>query len=377
MDAQSPVRKRHQRSSVGVRTLAVFLLTIVALAASAPAVFASRSGKKAIWGLTTTPDGHSAFPIYHDLGVGIFQDDLFWRTVAPTRPRHPRDPNDPAYHWPAVLSYAIQQASQYHMRVMLLVFGSPGWANGGRPWYRSPRRAQAYADFLMAASRRFRSVHLWMVWGEPSRSHNFEPLTPAPPGARNLTAAQQTAPHRYAALLDAGYGALKQVSKRNLVIGGNTFTTGDISTRQWIDNLYLANGRRPRMDLYGHNPFSFRRPNLSNPPSPKDEFDFSDLGRLSQLVNRSLAPRHHNIKLFLSEWTIPTAPGDQEFNFWVDPGVASQWITDAWRIVRKSRFIYALGWVHVYDDPPGKGSTGGLLDFRGNPKPTYYAYKAG
>ena len=47
------------------------------------------------------------------------------------------------------------------------------------------------------------------------------------------------------------------------------------------------------MDLYGHNPFSFRTPNLANPPLPDGEVDFSDLGRLSQLVNRKLAPPHH------------------------------------------------------------------------------------
>jgi hypothetical protein len=102
--------------------------------------------------------------------------------------------------------------------------------------------------------------------------------------------------------------------------------------------------------------------------------DFSDLGRLSLLVDGYLAPAHRRIPLFLSEWTIPTAQGDGEFPYWVTPPVQATWIGDAWRIVRRSPFIYALGWVHVYD---GQGSSGGLLYAPGSPKPGYWAFKNG
>lgn len=218
---------------------------------------------------------------------------------------------------------------------------------------------------------------MWMIWGEPDRQHNFALSRRVPGRARRLTAAQARAPHVYARLLDASYGALKSVSERNLVIGGDTYTWGDIPVRLWIENLRLPNGRPPRMDLYGHNPFSYRDPNLSNPPSPAGAYDFSDLRRLSRLVDRNLATGNHRIKLFLSEWTIPTSPLDSEFPFYVTPRVQARWIRDAWRIVRSSRFIYALGWIHVYDDPPGRGSSGGLFDYRGRPKPGYYAFKNG
>ena len=44
--------------------------------------------------------------------------------------------------------------------------------------------------------------------------------------------------------------------------------------------MRLPDGRPPRLDLYGHNPFSIRAPNLANPPSPGQQIDFSDLARL-------------------------------------------------------------------------------------------------
>ena len=241
----------------------------------------------------------------------------------------------------------------------------------------APTNAADLARFLTAAAHQYPNVRLWMVWGEPNQTANFEPETRAPPSARTLTRAQAQAPHRYAQLLQASYTALKGVSRRNLIIGGNTYTAGDISTRQWIENLRLPNGRPPQMDLYGHNPFSFRKPDLLSPPSVDGEVDFSDLGRLSQLVDHYLAPRGRRLRLFLSEWTIPTGP-DNLFGYYVTRAVQAQWITAAWQIVRRATFIYALGWINIDDDPPGShGTAGGLRDYLGHPKPGYFAFRAG
>jgi hypothetical protein len=361
-----------------MRVRAIKLLALVALifAAAPAAALAARSDQKAIWGPVTV-GGRSQFPAYHRLGVGIFEMDVNWAAAAPTPPRNASDPADPAYQWPADIDYAIQQASRYHMQVVLQAFGTPAWANGGRAPNYPPTSVRAFAEFLTASARRYPSVRLWMIWGEPDRRGNFAIDERVPRDARRLSPSQARAPHTYAQMLDAGYAALKRVSDRNLVIGGDTFTWGDIPVRLWIENLRLPNGRPPRMDLYGHNPFSYRSPNLAKPRSPGGAFDFSDLGRLSRLVDRNLAPAHHRIKLFLSEWTIATSPLDSEFGFYVTYGVQARWIRDAWGIVRSSSFIYALGWIHFQDDPPGHGSSGGLLNYLGHPKPGYYAFKNG
>ena len=363
-----------------VRAIAACALVAGAvLAAGPPSAHASRSGKKAIWGPVRV-NGASAFPVYHDLGVGIFQMGLNWAEIAPSSPQRARDPRDPAYRWPADVDYAIAEAARYHMRVLLQVNRAPAWANGARPSNYGPRHAQSFAAFMAAAARRYPSVHLWMIWGEPDRHVNFGSTVWVPRTASRLTRAQAAAPHRYARLLDASFGALKHVSRRNRVIGGDTHTAGDVPTRLWIKNLRLPDGRPPRMDLYGHNPFSWRAPNLANPASdPKNikaawQVDFSDVGRLSRRVNRSLA-RGHKIRLFLSEWMIPTGP-DSELNYHTTRAVQAQWIRAAWRIVRGSRFIYALGWIHLFDDAPG-GSMSGLLDAQGRPKPGYFAFKRG
>src|SRR5439155_24304190 len=162
----------------GLRVLSAMVLASACAALSAaPATAAKRhfTSKKSIWG-PVTRDGVSQFPTYHDLGAGIWQTTLSWRDVTPTRPADPTNPSDPAYHWPAELDQAVSEASRYHIRISLLVMSSPPWANGGRPYNWVPTRISDYTDFLTAAARRYPSVHLWMIWGEPSRRANFMPL---------------------------------------------------------------------------------------------------------------------------------------------------------------------------------------------------------
>ena len=351
----------------------MLVLATCAVAAWVVPSSAGAAAVKAMWGPAVV-NGVSQFPVYRDLGVKIYEASLNWSAIATRRPLQARDPLDPAYVWPAEVDMAVAEAQANGIRVALQLVNAPGWANGGRPPMWAPHRPADFADFAAAAARRYPGVHLWMIWGEPSRQPDFQPLTPAPAFAR-LNASQKGAPHRYARLLDAAYGTLKRASSRNLVIGGMTYTSGDISTEQWIENLRLPNGKPPRIDLYGHNPFSFRTPNLANPPSAGQQIDFSDLRRLAGVIDRNLGrPGNRHPRLFLSEWTIPTFV-DTEFDYFTTPQVQAQWITAGLGIARHWSRIYAVGWIHLYDDPPVTG--GGLIGADGTKKPGYYAWRAG
>jgi hypothetical protein len=126
------------------------------------------------------------------------------------------------------------------------------------------------------------------------------------------------------------------------------------------------------MDMYAHNPFSYQTPTFGQPYSFFGAVQFSDLHELAGWVNKYLGKK---IPLFLSEFTVPTAP-DNEFNFYVSPpSVAAQWVTDVLRESRAWHRIYALGWVNVYDNLPE--TAGGLLSESGVPKPDFYAFEHG
>jgi len=330
--------------------------------------------KKSMWGPAEV-DGVLQFPIYADLGVGIWQTGLRWEQVATRRPERPRDPSDPAYVWPAGLDAAIDDAAAHGIAVTLLVMGTPRWANGGRSPRWAPDSPRAYARFLTAAARRYPAVRHWMIWSEPTKALNFQPLR-ADRG-RRLRGRGLRGPRIYARMLDRAYGALKAVNRANIVIGGNTFTVGTVSPRRWIQALRLPSGRPPRMDLYGHNAFSARSPSLSQAPLGRGYADFADLDQLVRWLDRNLGGR---LKLFLSEYTLPTDHANFEFNFWVTRQTQAEWIEDALRTTRRWARIYSFGYLGLYDDPlrpDGLQVERGLIERDGTHKPAYDAFKRG
>lgn len=105
-----------------------------------------------------------------------------------------------------------------------------------------------------------------MNWGEPNRKRIFATLVPAPASASKLTRAHAAAPHLYARMLEASYGALKGVSTRKPGDRGQL-----LHDRGHLDpnvDPVPASARQTsaaRMDVYGQNPVCFRAPDLRNP----------------------------------------------------------------------------------------------------------------
>jgi len=335
---------------------------------------------KVFWGPAQV-NGQSQLPIYQDLGVNYLQLQLRWDRIAPTRPANPSDPNDPAYKWPKTLDQDIANAEAVGIHYALMLMGAPSWANGGHddPFF-APLSADDYAAFATAASKRYPTVDHWMVWGEPNGLASFEPSIPQRRGAKRLTPAQAQAPRHYAEVLDAAYGAFKAVNPGNVVIGGMTYNLGlAINSFNWVRYMKLPNGKPPRLDLWGHNPFSYREPGLHRPPSPDGQVDFSDMQRFAKYIDHY---RHGRVKFWLSEFTIPTQAPDVAFGTFAEPpAVAAKWIRSAFKVAHAFRRITTMAWYSLYDEPPSTSGapmrSEGLLFADGTPKPGYYAFKAG
>jgi hypothetical protein len=337
------------------------------LAPLAFATSASATAVKSIWGPVVLPDGRSAFPVYRDLGAQDLQFQLRWNDTATRRPKHARDPDDPAYVWPARVTTAVQGARRNGMTVSLMLVGTPGWANGGRDQRWAPTNPKDFADFAASAARRYPSVHRWMIWGEPDRHLQFQPLPAGKP----------TGPRAYARLLDAAYVALKGQSRRNVVVGGMTYTGGDVSPTQWINWMRLPGGKLPRFDVWGHNPFSARFPNLAKPPYAPGILDFSDLDTLHARLAKVYGARH-TPKLWLSEFTIQTDRISPLFHFYVSRPEQARWLSAAYRIADRTPWITGLGWIGLVDQSDTfveVGSHFGLLTTGLKRKPSYYAYR--
>ena len=344
------------------------LACVLAGLVAAPSAQAGVTTRKAMWGPAAV-DGVSQFPVYAELGVGIWETTLSWADVATRPPQHPRDPADPAYTWPSWLDRDIAEAARYGITVLISVSETPAWANGGRDVAFAPRSPAGFGHFMAAASRRYPAVKRWLIWGEPSKAANFRPT-------------HQAGALRYARLLDAAYVSLKGVSRGNLVIGGNSYTIGDVRPLQWIRWLRLPNGKPPRMDYYGHNPFTAREPRLGQPPLGHDYADFGDLDTLAGTIDANLGRRADGKRLpiFISEQCFPTDHPNWEFNIHLTRAAQARWITMALKVTKTWPRLVTFGYEGLFDFPhrPANDQVdSGLITLAGVRKPAFEAFRRG
>jgi hypothetical protein len=248
------------------------------------------------------------------------------------------------------------------MQVCLLVQDTPPWANGGRSVLWGPNNPNDYANFLIAASRRYPSVHFWMIWGEPNRPDFYPAPSNSPVG-----------PRAYAKLLNAAYHALKHVSRANLVIGGDTWSFGPVEPADFIRWMRLPDGKPPPLDYYGHNPFSARFPQAGLKPYFPGGRDIDDTATLeAQLASIY----HRRVPLWLSEFTISSDHPNFAFSFAVSRQAQARWLSAAYNLASTYPFVAGLGWYDLIDQaPPGpQALTNGLMTWNLQPKPAFYAY---
>ncbi|MCP9488879.1 MAG: hypothetical protein MSC31_03285 [Solirubrobacteraceae bacterium MAG38_C4-C5] len=155
------------------------------------------------------------------------------------------------------------------------------------------------------------------------------------------------------------------------MIGGNTFTVGEVLPRDWIANLRLPDGGPPRMDLYGHNPYTTRRPALVKEPLVQGSADISDLDTFAGWLDEDLRP---GLAIFVSEFTVPTDHPNYVLNVHVDRKTQAEWLQAAFAIAKSSRRIHTLGWFQLRDQPPnarGDQANWGLIYDQGRRKPAF------
>ena len=167
------------RRRLGLAVAAVAAAILVA----APGASASRylqtglfDDAQILWG---NPD--KVFPMLKSLNTQLIRVNLYWNIVAKRRPAGPTDPNDPAYAW-ATYDRTVQYASQYGIKVVFSLFGTPAWANGGAAPNVAPKQMLDLKKFAQAAATRYGgffpgydgrllpAVRSWLVWNEPNNA---------------------------------------------------------------------------------------------------------------------------------------------------------------------------------------------------------------
>ena len=317
--------------------------------------------------------GHTIFPELRALGTRVWSGGLSWAAVAPTRPADPTSPSDPAYHWPSSLDRELAGARANRIEPVLNVSGFPRWANGNRGPEWAPSRPQDYADFMAAAVLKYPQVRRWIIVSEPGNLYNFRPQ-----GGHG-----RTAPRLYARLLDAAYGAMHAARQDVIVIGGGVHPYGlndqyTTAPDTFITNMVLPNGRRPRLDMFGINPYTERPLDLRLGKRPL-RVDFDDLDWLTKRLDR-LWPRRH-LRIFIDEFGWNTEHEALGWLYYVSRPKQAANLRRAYALAAKFGRVDTLCWYQLYDSPPSRdGSqwlnwTSGLRTAGGVKKPAWSAFR--
>jgi len=318
------------------------------------------------------PDGRWIFPELRALRTRVWVSGLSWAQIASRRPTNPTAPDDPAYTWPNSIDLAVKQARARGIEPVLLVNGFPAWSNGGRDSTWVPSNPADYGAFMAAAVRRYPGVRRWIAFGEPSHYVNFQPQ------GRN----GRRAPRLYAQLLEAAYRAMHAVRRDVVVIGGNVHPSGEndqygTAPDTFLRYMVLPNGRRPRMDMFGINPFTERNLDMTL-PHRAGRVDFNDLDWLMRQLDRYYPGRR--LQLFIEEFGWNTEHEASGWLYVVSRKRQAARLTRAFRIAARFPRINTMCWFQLYDSPPYREGgrwqnwTSGLRTSSGARKPSWPAF---
>jgi hypothetical protein len=325
--------------------------------------------------ITDTPfhNGRSILPELRRLGVRVWSTGISWAKIAPSRPANPTSPDDPAYQWPLELDRFLNQARANGIEPVLYVLGFPGWSNGGRDSRWVPRDPKDFANFMAAAVRRYPEVRRWLVFSEPGNSLNFMPQ--GGKGSR--------APRLYARLLDAAYASMHAARRNVVVIGGNVHPAGNndqftTAPDRFLRYMVLPSGRRPRLDMFGINPYTERPLNMALGHHPRS-VDFNDLDWLAQQLDRYWPKRH--LQLFVDEFGWNTEHEAYGWLYYVSRKKQAANLRRAYALAAGFGRVDTLCWYQLYDSPPARNSsqwlnwTSGLRTSSGVRKPAWWTFR--
>ena len=93
-----------------------------------------------------------------DANTTIVRTLVTWANIAPTRPADPADPFDAAYKFDD-LDELVRNTQQRGMEVLITIWGTPRWANGGRTPNYLPTNLSDMTAFARAVASRYSGQH--------------------------------------------------------------------------------------------------------------------------------------------------------------------------------------------------------------------------
>ncbi len=197
-----------------------------------------------------------------DANTTIVRTLVTWANIAPKRPVDPSDPFDPEYRFDD-LDELVRNTQLRGMEVLITIWGTPRWANGGRTPNYMPTKLGDLTTFARTVADRYSGryegypfVRFYSVWNE-SNLQLF--LAPQFDGK-----GRSVGPRNYARLYAAAYAGIKAGNSRAKVAIGETSShgrdrnvpglSGTHSPGRFAQLVAAANPRL-KFDAWAHHPY--------------------------------------------------------------------------------------------------------------------------
>jgi len=305
-----------------------------------------------------------------DNEASVIRTIVDWTKVAPQRPAQATDPFDPAYQFGDV-DELVRNAQQRGIEVLITLWGTPGWANGGQKPQAMPSNIADFQNFARAIASRYSGrypgypfVRFYTIWNESNLATFLVPQFNA--------AGKIVSPANYAKLARAGISGIKAGNRKALVAIGETSSNGRDKKRPGLTDTVApatfmkgvaAALRGVRFDAYAHHPYPFpvnqkptqlvRYPNVTLRSMPRFEKDLD------------AAFRRKNIPIWITEYGSETRPGEPKG---VTEAQQAAYIPQAIALAKADKRVQMFVWF-VMEDSNGSLWQSGIYRLNGVAKP--------
>src|SRR4051794_21230115 len=318
-------------------------------------------------------DRANVFDVAEAAHAGIVRTTVYWSRIAESRPGNAANPFDPAYRFDDLDEF-VRNAGLHGMEVMLTIWGTPAWANGGKGQNFAPTRSADLHNFARAVSARYSGrypgypfVRYYTVWNESNLGQFLSP--------QYDSKGKPAAPRIYAALYRAAYAGIKGGNARALVGIGETSArgrdkvlghAGTQETESPGRFAELLSQQRPalRFDAWSHHPYPT---SPSSPPTQRVRWPNVTLMQLPKFEESLDTWFRRTVPIWITEYGYETKPGEPKG---VTTSQQASYMRTAMNIAANDPRVTMFIWFIVRDDPTSAWQSG-LLNRDGSHKPAF------
>ena len=334
---------------IGVRRLTLTLAAFFALLALSGPASASPYAQYGIqddaW-ITYGPGTlESRLDTLDRLGVDLVRYTINW---------HEAEKRQGVREWGSA-DTVLRGLNAHGIDAVVTLYGTPRWANGGRSPNWAPTKGASFANFAVAAAKRYPFVKKWLIWNEPNQRRWLRPTTPR-------TYVKQ--------LLNPAFYAMHRARPGIKVGGGVTAPRGayrGVSPVGWIRGM-RAHGAR--LDAYAHHPYPLGRGETpyAGGCGHCETITMATLDRLLREVARAWGGK----RIWLTEYGYQTNPPDRALG--VSRALQARYHAEASRRVYVTPRVDLLIHYLYQDEPTASRWQSGLISHGGTAKPALRAF---